>query len=205
MEEYDLKADLTAIGGIFISLILLFLYIQQNYINAKNKIYIQNAYLETTHELIKLKEQNESLNFIITRISNDLEQAQSNVEYYQKLTNIKEDLRNYSTKEQAIGLALDWTESRWGKFLNHNSSATERCGIKPEFWQDYLNERNIDINSTAACIEVYNYYYEQTNSQHKAIKLYKGIESKKHSWLVSHTLELINIIEKKLKEKTNDN
>lgn len=115
------------------------------------------------------------------------------------IRHVLKDAKHYSLEDQASGLALGWTESDWDYYATHNSDARGICGIMPE-WDPYLAELNIDPNSIEACIAIYNYYLDRTDSKSKAIKHYKGIKSKRHMWQVQRTLEVRQFILKKLKE-----
>lgn len=122
------------------------------------------------------------------------------VEYYQKITNIKEYLRGYSVEEQALGLALCFTESSWNYNANHQGPYSNICGNKPH-WTPYLNELGIEANSIEAGIAIYKFYKNKNNgSRFLAIKEYKGIKSQKNHYLVHSTLELREIILKELKK-----
>ena len=115
------------------------------------------------------------------------------------LLKIKDNLRGYSIEEKAIGLAIAWTESTWNFDANHKSDAEGICGVIPEFWEDYLKSKNIDVNSVAACIEIYKFYKDENRgSKTKAIKEYKGIENNIH--LIEKTLSIRDKILKILKE-----
>ena len=122
------------------------------------------------------------------------------VEYYQKITNIKEYLRGYTVEEQALGLALCFTESSWNYNANHQGLYSNICGNKPH-WTPYLNELGIEANSIEAGIAIYKFYKNKNNgSRFLAIKEYKGIKSQKNHYLVHSTLELREIILKELKK-----
>ena len=122
------------------------------------------------------------------------------VEYYQKITNIKEYLRGYTVEEQALGLALCFTESSWNYNANHQGLYSNICGNKPH-WTPYLNGLGIEANSIEAGIAIYKFYKNKNNgSRFLAIKEYKGIKSQKNHYLVHSTLELREIILKELKK-----
>lgn len=112
---------------------------------------------------------------------------------------VKNEVRFYSLEDQATGLALGWTETNWDYYAKHNSDAEGICGIMP-IWHPYLQDLGIKPNSIEACIAIYNFYLDQTGSKSKAIREYKGIESKKYEWLIKHTLYLRQYILKRLKE-----
>lgn len=113
---------------------------------------------------------------------------------------IQKEIKFYSLEDQASAYALGWTETEWDYYAKHSSDAEGICGVMP-LWNPYLKELNIKPNSLEACIAIFNFYKEQTGSTPKAIKEYKGVESKKHMWIVFHTLYIRQYILKKLKEK----
>ena len=113
----------------------------------------------------------------------------------QQLVQIRNELRNYSLEEKATALAINWSESGWNPNANHDSDAEGQCGVISYYWSDHLASKGIDINSAAACIEIYNFYKAANNGSKKlAIKDYKGIKSKSNMHLVDHTLRLKSII-----------
>lgn len=61
----------------------------------------------------------------------------------------------------------------------------------PKFHKELLDSYNTPINSLKACEVVYNYYLELNNGNKiKALKSYKGIESKDNIYLVYKVLEI---------------
>lgn len=70
------------------------------------------------------------------------------------------------------------------------------CGIVPKFHEELLKENNVKLNSLKACEVVYNYYLQENQGNKiKALKEYKGIESKENMYLVYKVIE----IEKEIK------
>lgn len=69
------------------------------------------------------------------------------------------------------------------------------CGVYTNFWEDELKENGIKVNSLEACLYIYEKYFEETNSKRGALKLYKGIESKKNYWIIDKVIK----IEKEIK------
>lgn len=70
------------------------------------------------------------------------------------------------------------------------------CGVKP-LWNDYLVEQGIEPNSILAGYTVYQYYLDKTNSETKALKEFKGIESKKKLWIVRKVQRVTNEVKDK--------
>ena len=69
----------------------------------------------------------------------------------------------------------------------------------PQYWDNFLIERNTDTNSAAACIEILNYYLSTSNNSYKrAIKKYKGISHPKNHYLITRTIKTQQYIYKKL-------
>lgn len=89
-------------------------------------------------------------------------------------------------------LALAFTESSLDYNAKHkNDVAVGICGVIPKFHQELLDKNNVYINSLKACEVVYNYYLELNNGNKiKALKSYKGIESKDNIYLVYRVLEI---------------
>lgn len=141
-------------------------------------------------------------NLEIHKLQSYIETLEEDIQYYQKLTNIKEYLRGYSVEEQALGLALCFTESSWNPEANHQGLYSNICGNKPH-WSPYLEELGIETNSIEAGIAIYKFYKQKNKgSRFLAIKEYKGIKSQKNHYLVHNTLELREIILKKLKDES---
>lgn len=139
-------------------------------------------------------------NLEIYKLQTSIETLEEDIQYYQKLVNIKEHLRSYSVEEQALGLALCFTESSWNHNANHQGLYSNICGNKLH-WTPYLNELGIEANSIEAGIAIYKFYKNKNNgSRFLAIKEYKGIKSQKNHYLVHSTLELREIILKELKK-----
>lgn len=70
------------------------------------------------------------------------------------------------------------------------------CGVKP-LWNDYLVEQGVEPNSILAGYTVYQYYLDKTNSETKALKEFKGIESKKKLWIVRKVQRVTNEVKDK--------
>lgn len=70
------------------------------------------------------------------------------------------------------------------------------CGVKP-LWNDYLVEQGIEPNSILAGYTVYQYYLDKTNSETKALKEFKGIESKKKLWIIRKVQRVTNEVKDK--------
>ena len=127
-------------------------------------------------------------NLEIHKLQSYIETLEEDIQYYQKLTNIKEYLRGYSVEEQALGLALCFTESSWNPEANHQGLYSNICGNKPH-WSPYLEELGIETNSIEAGIAIYKFYKQKNKgSRFLAIKEYKGIKSQKNHYLVHSTL-----------------
>ena len=200
MFKPDLKADLTATGAIFTLLICAFMWASSAYQSHSQLAKLQSQLVRANSLLIELDSENDDLHEALAGLNAAYDDKESEANYFRKLSNLKEDLRIYSLEDQASGLALGWTESTWNYYATHNSDARGICGIMPE-WNPYLAELNIDPNSIEACIAIYNYYLDRTDSKSKAIKHYKGIKSKRHMWQVQRTLEVRQFILHKLKEQ----
>ena len=197
--QEDLKANLTAVGAIFILIIIVtttFISQQKLY----NELYNTRVELFNTKlEVEELDKKNDNLHEALIGINAAYTDLENEANYWKKLSNIKDLLRQYSLEDQALGLALSYTESSWDYNVKHNSLARGICGVMP-LWDPYLKERGINPNSIDACIAIYKFYLEQTDSNSKAIKEYKGIKSKRHLYLVKRTLEIKKVILKELKK-----
>ena len=199
MFKPDLKADLTATGGIFTILICGVIWASSAYQSHKQLTKLNSQLLTAKHLVVDLHKENQQLQSSVLYLNQAYLDSQAETSYYRKLSNLKEDLRNYSLEDQASGLALGWTESDWDYYATHSSDARGICGVMPE-WDPYLAELNINPNSIEACIAIYNFYLNRTDSKSKAIKRYKGIKSKHHMWIIQRTLEVRQFILHKLKE-----
>ena len=196
----DLKADLTAIGGIYTIIIVLSMWIHSNYKLQHELTQLKADYFQAKVLVVELDSTNTSLHEALISLNKSYDEVESKANYFQKLSGLKEDLRSYSLEDQATGYALGWTETEWNYYATHNSAARGICGVMP-LWDDYLHDLGIKPNSIEACIAIYNFYLDQTGSNTKAVKNYKGIESKKYEWLIKHTLYLRQYILKRLKEQ----
>ena len=127
-------------------------------------------------------------NLEIYELQTSIETLEEDIQYYQKLVNIKEHLRSYSVEEQATALAVGFSESGWNYSADHQGEYSNICGNKP-YWDDFLAEKNIPTNSLEACIVIYKHYKEKNNgSRFLAIKDYKGIKSPKNYYIINSTL-----------------
>ena len=196
----DLKADLTAIGGIYTLIIILSMWVYSNYKLQHELTQLKSDYFQAKVLVVELDATNTSLHQSLISLNESYDEIQAEANYYKKLSGLREDLRGYSLEDQALGLALGWTESEWNYYAKHNSDAQGICGVMP-LWHPYLHDLGIKPNSIEACIAIYNFYLDQTGSNVKAVKEYKGIESKKYEWLIKHTLYLRQYILKRLKEQ----
>ena len=89
------------------------------------------------------------------------------------------------TKSNVKYVILAYSEDSFKGQEDHGDGDTVGyCGAKRSIWGDYLEERNIPINSLKACVAIFDYYLEQEGSTAKALKEYKGIESKEKMWIV---------------------
>jgi hypothetical protein len=199
MFKPDLKADLTATGGIFTILICGFIWASSAYQSHTQLAKLNSQLLTAKHLVVDLHKENQQLQSSVLYLNQAYLDSQAEAKYYRKLSNLKEDLRQFTIEDQASALALGWTESNWDYKAKHNSSARGICGVMP-LWDPYLAELKINPNSIEACIAIYNFYLDQTDSKTQAIKKYKGIESKHNLWIVKRTLEVRTYILHKLKE-----
>ena len=116
----------------------------------------------------------------IYELQTSIETLEEDIQYYQKLVNIKEHLRGYSVEEQATALAVGFSESGWNYDADHQGEYSNICGNKP-YWDDFLTEKNIPTNSLEACIVIYKHYKEKNNgSRFLALKDYQGIKNPKN-------------------------
>ena len=138
-------------------------------------------------------------NLEIHKLQTTITTLEEDIQYYQKLVNIKEHLRSYTVEEQATALAVGFSESSWNYGADHQGEYSNICGNKP-YWDDFLTEKNIPINSLEACIAIYKHYKEKNNgSRFLAIKDYKGIKNPKNYYIINSTLQLREIILQRLK------
>ena len=138
-------------------------------------------------------------NLEIYELQTSIETLEEDIQYYQKLVNIKEHLRSYSVEEQATALAVGFSESGWNYSADHQGEYSNICGNKP-YWDDFLAEKNIPTNSLEACIVIYKHYKEKNNgSRFLALKDYKGIKNSKNYYIINSTLQLREIILQRLK------
>lgn len=191
--------ELNAVGAIFTLIIMTGAYMNISY--KQNKIIkeVQTNYYEAKKLVVQLDNEHKETQLIVQDLTRAYDVMRDDMQEVQTLIHIKDNLRGYSIEEKAIGLAIAWTESTWNFNANHKSDAEGICGVIPDYWQDYLASKNIDVNSVAACIEIYKFYKEENKgSKEKAIKKYKGIENNIH--LIEKTLLIRDKILKILKE-----
>ena len=193
------RSDIIAVGSIYTLLIVLAMYFYDSYQHTKQLNRLTYVTLQTQHIALQAIEEQKQTTLQLNKMEFLLEDTYNEMLFYQKLSGIKETLKDYSTEEIAMGLALAWTESSWNYEANHNSQAEGICGVVPKLWKDYLIERDIELNSVAACIEIFKYYRED-NTRKQAIKKYKGIESKKREYLIPYTIKIRNLILKRLQQ-----
>ena len=191
--------ELNAVGAIFTLIIGSGMYFQDVQLQKKKIQELENDYKVAKKIVIELDSTTKEMQSTMSDIIRAYDVMRDDMQDVQTLLKIKDNLRGYSIEEKAIGLAIAWTESTWNFNANHKSDAEGICGVIPDFWQEYLNAKGIDVNSVAACIEIYKFYKEENKgSKEKAIKEYKGIENNIH--LIERTLQIRDKILKILKE-----
>ena len=175
------------------------MYLQATQKQNKKIQELQQDYYEAKKIVVELDGNSKEMQLTISDIVKAYVIMRDDLEDVKTLVKIKDNLRGYSIEEKAIGLAIAWTESTWNFNANHKSDAEGICGVIPEYWEEYLNSKNINVNSVAACIEIYKFYKEENNgSKEKALKDYKGIVN--NTYLIQKTLRLRDEILKILKE-----
>lgn len=191
--------ELNAVGAIFTLIVGAGMYFQDIQIQNKKIQELEKDYRVAKKIVVELDGTTKELQSSMSDIIRAYDVMRDDLQEVQTLIKIKDNLRGYSIEEKAIGLAIAWTESTWNFNVNHKSDAEGICGVIPDFWEEYLNARGIDVNSVAACIEIYKFYKEENKgSKEKAIKEYKGIENNIH--LIEKTLVIRDKILKILKE-----
>lgn len=191
--------ELNAVGAIFTLIVCSGMYFQDIQLQNKKIQELEKDYKVAKKIVVELDSTTKEMDNKVKSLTEAYQAMQIDVKEVQTLIKIKDNLRGYSIEEKAIGLAIAWTESTWNFDANHKSDAEGICGVIPDFWQDYLASKNIDVNSVAACIEIYKFYKEENKgSKEKAIKDYKGIENNIH--LIEKTLVIRDKILKILKE-----
>lgn len=191
--------ELNAVGAIFTLIIGAGMYFQDVHTQNLKIAELEKDYKVAKKIVVELDSTTKEMQSTMSDIIRAYDVMRDDMQDVQTLLKIKDNLRGYSLEEKAIGLAIAWTESTWNFNANHKSDAEGICGVIPDFWQDYLRDRNIDINSVAACIEIYKFYKaENKGSKEKAIKEYKGIEN--NIYLIERTLMIRDKILKILKE-----
>ena len=186
-------------GVIVLSLVFIVLTLQLIMTSIDNNKSIKT--IQNQHSTIQsLTSEVFDKNLEIYELQTSIETLEEDIQYYQKLVNVKEHLRSYSMEEQATALAVGFSESGWNYDADHQGEYSNICGNKP-YWDDFLAEKNIPTNSLEACIVIYKHYKNKNNgSRFLAIKEYKGIKSQKNHYLVHSTLELREIMLKELKK-----
>jgi hypothetical protein len=191
--------ELNAVGAIFTLIIGTGVYFKDNYIQNKTIQQIQSNYYEAKRLVVQLDSEHKETQLMVQDLTRAYDSMRDDMQEVHTFIHIKDNLRGYTVEEKAIGLAIAWTESTWNFNAKHKSDAEGICGVIPEYWEEYLNSKNIDVNSVAACIEIYKFYKEENNgSKEKALKDYKGI--KNNTYLIGKTLRLRDKILKILKE-----
>lgn len=79
---------------------------------------------------------------------------------------------------------LCFSESALDYEANHQGLYDGICGVNPHYWDEFLAEQDIPINSIQAGYAVYQFYLEQTGDRNKALKKFKGIQSKSNNWII---------------------
>ena len=191
--------ELNAVGAIFTLIVGAGVYFKDIQVQNKKIQDLQTNYYEGKKIVVELDSNSKEMKDTITRVVQEYNVMKYDLKEVQTFIKIKDNLRGYTIEEKAIGLAIAWTESTWNFDANHKSSAEGICGVIPDFWQDFLASKNIDVNSVGACIEIYKFYKEENRgSKEKAIKEYKGIEN--NIYLIERTLMIRDKILKILKE-----
>lgn len=184
--------EIVAVGSIFTLLITSAMYFNTTY-KQKNEIQeLRAKYEQARNVAVELHQESKE-----TKV--ELEQVKKDIEEVQPLIRIKEELRKYTLEEQAIGLAVGWTESTWNYNANHQGLYSNFCGNMPWHWDDFLIDKGVHPKSAAACVEIYNYYKNKFGTKYSAIKAYKGI--KENTYLVYRTIKLYEVVLKILKEE----
>ena len=86
-------------------------------------------------------------------------------------------------EDKIEALVLCFSESPFDYEANHQGLYLDVCGVNP-LWHPYLEEQDIPINSIQAGYAVYQFYLEQTGDRNKALKKFKGIQSKSNNWII---------------------
>lgn len=103
-------------------------------------------------------------------------------------------------EEKIEALVLCYSESPFDYKAKHYGGFIHVCGVDP-LWNEFLRERNIKINSVKAGYEIYKYYLDKTNSSTKALKEFKGIESKSKMWIVHKVKRVTKEVKQEYKEE----
>ena len=86
-------------------------------------------------------------------------------------------MAGYTVNDQLWAIVLNISEAGEINYdAKHSTSyVVGNCGIDTRYWDEYLENKNIDIYGVAACIEIYN-YYKENNTVRGALNEYKGIK-----------------------------
>lgn len=93
-------------------------------------------------------------------------------------------------------LVICYSESGLNYDAIHQGKYKGICGVVPEYWEDYLNELGLDYNSVAGGYAVYQYYLDKTGKNSSALKEFKGIDSKKKTWIINKVKKVIEEVKK---------
>lgn len=200
-KQEKLNDELSLVGSIFILLILISSYLISNYKKETRISKLEQEVLSTKQLAILIQSDLDKTENQLSKVILEQEELVNDLKDVQVLIKIKEQLRGYTYEEKAIGLAMAWTESSWRFILNHGSNAEGICGVEPNYWREFLNDKDIELNSIAACIEIYKYYKDKNGTRYEAIKQYKGIINNTH--IIEHTIiirnTILNILEEEYK------
>ena len=101
-----------------------------------------------------------------------------------------------STSDKIEALSLCYSESPFDYMAKHSGNYIDVCGVKPH-WRDYIKEQGLKPNTIRAGYEVYRFYLEKNNGDKvKALKEFKGIESKDKMWIVKKVLDTTKEVKK---------
>ena len=97
-------------------------------------------------------------------------------------------------------LAFSESSLDYNAYHNDNGFTVGICGVIPYYWKDYLDSVNVKVNSLKACHAIYQKLLEEHKTKEKALKKYKGIESKKKEWIVKKILKVTKQIKSDIKK-----
>lgn len=105
-------------------------------------------------------------------------------------------------KKKIDALGLCFSENTSLEYdVSHQGLYEHVCGVKP-LWNSYLDEQGVERNSILAGYTVYQYYLDKTNSETKALKKFKGIQSSEKNWIVKKVQRVISEVKEiYIKEK----